>query len=323
MSKYTVTIDQLVNSGFDFGLTEYPIFDETYRIPLNKKIIEHYRFREIGFETPAMFRFFLNRTLNEIMPYYNDLWETTLLDFDPLTNYNMVEKIVFTGNEDTDSTEHGSGNNSGKQETESENNTQGRTNVENSYSKNSRTDVNMAKSQTGSDSVTHTGEDYTEEDNRIDHLGTNYTLFSDTPQDTAVDPFATYNYLTNATAYEFNTYDSEHKENTVRRGTTDTNTYGNSVNDSGYNTVSDSGSESSDSTVNSTVTNKDQIETTNEYINDLANKILKVIENETNSQKKGYQGITPMELIQQMRDLILNIELMIIDDLQNLFMQIY
>lgn len=86
---FTVELGSLVENGFDLGMKDYPIYDENYREPLNNKIIEHFWFREIGLETPQLFRRFLNRRMNEIMPYYNQLYKSALLEFDPLSNYNM------------------------------------------------------------------------------------------------------------------------------------------------------------------------------------------------------------------------------------------
>lgn len=74
MSNYTVTIKDLIDNNFDFRMTQYPIFDETYRTTLNTKILNHYYMDEIGLETPALFRFYLNQRLDEIMPYYNTLY---------------------------------------------------------------------------------------------------------------------------------------------------------------------------------------------------------------------------------------------------------
>lgn len=74
MAHYTTTIRTLIDNNFDFGLTEYPIFDETYRETLNQNILNHYYNDEIGFETASLFRFHLKARLNEIMPYYNNLY---------------------------------------------------------------------------------------------------------------------------------------------------------------------------------------------------------------------------------------------------------
>ena len=74
MAHYTTTIRTLIDNNFDFGLNEYPIFDESYRKTLNQNILNHYYNDEIGFETASLFRFHLKARLNEIMPYYNNLY---------------------------------------------------------------------------------------------------------------------------------------------------------------------------------------------------------------------------------------------------------
>ena len=75
MAKYTITIKTLIDNNFDFQMTNYPIFDENYRNTLNQTILYHYYENEIGFETAPLFRFYLNQKLNEIMPYYNELYK--------------------------------------------------------------------------------------------------------------------------------------------------------------------------------------------------------------------------------------------------------
>lgn len=74
MSKYTTTIKNLIDNDFDFGLQNYPIFDENYRATLNQNILYHYYEDEIGLETAELFKFYLNQRMNEIMPYYNTLY---------------------------------------------------------------------------------------------------------------------------------------------------------------------------------------------------------------------------------------------------------
>lgn len=94
---FTVELGSLVENGFDLGLDKYPIFDEEYRSGLNAKITEHYWFREIGMETPQLFKRFLNRRMNEIMPFYNQLYESALLDFDPMANHRMETRGESSG----------------------------------------------------------------------------------------------------------------------------------------------------------------------------------------------------------------------------------
>lgn len=100
MAKYTTFLKTLVESGFDIGLNEYPIWDEDYRVVLNKKITDHYWFREIGQETPGLFKFYLNRTMNEIMPYYNQLYKTTIYEYNPIHNADYTEEHTISRTHD-------------------------------------------------------------------------------------------------------------------------------------------------------------------------------------------------------------------------------
>lgn len=62
----------------------YPIFDKAYKETLETKIIKHYYTREICAETYARWKLFLDTRMNEIMPRYNKLYESELLQFNPL-----------------------------------------------------------------------------------------------------------------------------------------------------------------------------------------------------------------------------------------------
>ncbi len=99
MSKYTTELRHLHSQGFDFGLDLYPIFDESYREMLNTKILDHYRYREIGAETPQRFRHYLVSKMNEIMPLYNQMYKSELLEFNPLysTDYEETSTKETTG----------------------------------------------------------------------------------------------------------------------------------------------------------------------------------------------------------------------------------
>ena len=69
----------------------FPIWNEDHRGELEKKIIEHYYFRQIGFETVGRFKFYLNVRLREIMPKMNKIYKTTIYKYNPIENYNMEE----------------------------------------------------------------------------------------------------------------------------------------------------------------------------------------------------------------------------------------
>lgn len=66
---------------FDF---DYPIFDTNYKEVLETKILKHFYTREIGLETYGLWKLKLDTKMNEIMPYYNKLYQSELLEFNPL-----------------------------------------------------------------------------------------------------------------------------------------------------------------------------------------------------------------------------------------------
>ena len=99
-----------MEQGYNLELNKYPIFDENYREVLNKKIIDEYYFREIGVETPARFKHHLNHTMDMIMPYYNQLYESELLEIDPLLSFRETEELERKT--DVDRSESAEGTNS-------------------------------------------------------------------------------------------------------------------------------------------------------------------------------------------------------------------
>lgn len=63
---------------------DYPIFDNSYKSVIETKILKHYYGREIGAETFGRWQLWLDARMNEIMPYYNKLYQSELLTFNPL-----------------------------------------------------------------------------------------------------------------------------------------------------------------------------------------------------------------------------------------------
>ena len=79
-------IQNAIPKIFDF---EFPIFDASYRNVLCTKILKHYYTREIGLETYGLWKLKLETRLNEIMPYYNKMYESANLEYNPLYNMDM------------------------------------------------------------------------------------------------------------------------------------------------------------------------------------------------------------------------------------------
>lgn len=97
---------------FDFT---YPMFDESHKQILEQKIIKRYFFREISCTDVDEWRFRLDAKMNEIMPYYNKMYESIGLLTDILDDVDYTreydENTANTGNENTVSTQENSANN--------------------------------------------------------------------------------------------------------------------------------------------------------------------------------------------------------------------
>ena len=81
---------------FDF---DFPIFDEDYRSVLLTKIARHYWTREIGLETVGAWKMKFENFMNEQMPYYNQLYKSELLEFNPMYDIDYTR----SGNRDGES----------------------------------------------------------------------------------------------------------------------------------------------------------------------------------------------------------------------------
>ena len=187
---------------FDF---DYPIFDENYRSVLETKIIKHYYTREIGAETVGLWKFWLDERMNRIMPYYNQLYKSELLEFNPLY--------------DTDIT-----TDSNRKINHEENTTDKNVRTDNLSNKNTRTD-NLATENSHEDHDTDSG------------TNDSLTAYSDTPQN-GLNGVTQLNYLTNAT--KVNGSDSKQHNNDGTYTTTNTGTQVDDATQTG--TVSNDGS---------------------------------------------------------------------------------
>lgn len=82
------SINEVINNSWDKVFNfDFPIFSEEYRPVLCKKILMYYYTREISEETVGLWKARIWAKLNVIMPYYNKLYESALLEFNPL--YDM------------------------------------------------------------------------------------------------------------------------------------------------------------------------------------------------------------------------------------------
>lgn len=85
--------DEVIHEAAPHIFSNYPIFDENYRATLNEKILRHYFFREICMETVGAWMFMLNTRMREIMPYFNKLYESERITFNPLWDIDRTTEI--------------------------------------------------------------------------------------------------------------------------------------------------------------------------------------------------------------------------------------
>ena len=82
----------IANSWNKIFTTNTPFFDEEYRSVLCQKILKHYYLREIGCETVGVWLLWMNTRLEEIMPYYNQLYESAKIKFNPMHDVELTRE---------------------------------------------------------------------------------------------------------------------------------------------------------------------------------------------------------------------------------------
>lgn len=84
-------VDNVISKCWDKLFTsKVSFFDETYRKVLCSKILKHYYLREICCETVGVWVLWLNERLEMIMPYYNKLYESELIKFNPMYDIDLT-----------------------------------------------------------------------------------------------------------------------------------------------------------------------------------------------------------------------------------------
>lgn len=139
-ARYTEVLDNLLRNptirpSVEKAMSTYPLYETdpnrvekygtAYQVPtrqeLNNKILNFYRFREIGFETVGRFLMELETALKEIMPKYNQLFYSADQDFNPIYNVDYKKTVMGEQNANTNSTSTGSDSSTNEEYTKSVN----------------------------------------------------------------------------------------------------------------------------------------------------------------------------------------------------------
>lgn len=94
-TKLTVELRELVENGINLWDFDYPSYYEgEAKRAFERKVIDHFYFRQIGQETPARFLHMFRTRIREIMPYYIQRYKSVeIMDKidDPFESYNLTE----------------------------------------------------------------------------------------------------------------------------------------------------------------------------------------------------------------------------------------
>ena len=307
-SKGFNNIDTILDNSWDkIFTTNCTFFDANYKPVLCKKILKHYYTREIGQETVGLWMLFMNRKLEEIMPYYNQLYESELIEFNPMHNMDLSKTKNITGHETGAEMGTSSGTKSGTSSgsasstdggtTRGAGTTSANSSGSSSESGSSERDINENKSRSYDGDLTHKD------------------AYSDTPQGSIynVDSNA---YLTNYRRVSDITDDSEQ---TVTITSDDSST-------SGSTQYSETGGETTSKTTTHGKTNaKTNSGTTSETSSGSTSKQtnLNTTEQYIESVVGNNGSYNFSRLLQDFRDTFLNIDMMVIDEFRGMFMNLW
>lgn len=98
MAQATVELRNLLKTDFELFDFDYTFDDREYAKQIEQAVIDYYYFEEIGQETPDRFKHVFETRFKRVIGYYNKLYNTTLLEYNPLINYSMNEALEKLGN---------------------------------------------------------------------------------------------------------------------------------------------------------------------------------------------------------------------------------
>ena len=281
-------VDEVIAGAWNKIFTsKAPFFDESYRSVLCQKILKHYYLREICCETVGIWKLWMNERLETIMPYYNQLYESELIKFEPLNDVNLTRKHDRT----VDGTEERNG--------ETSDTANGTREITNNGTKN--TTNNGTREVAGTNDTKETGTSDTT--TSAESNETKRDLYSDTPQ-SAITGLENENYLTNARKIS---------DNVTNSGSEDTGTTRNidndyTENDTTNNTENTTTNNTENMTTNDTKTGTNTVTGTSNTTEDYLETLI------------GKQGSgTYSKMLMEFRDTFLNIDMMVIDEFKDLF----
>src|SRR5699024_3628684 len=93
LAQTTIELRNLLKSNFKLFDFDYVFNDKAMKKDIEQAIIDYYYFSEIGQETPDRFKQRFKSRFLGLIGYYNELHDTTLLEYEALINYKMTEAL--------------------------------------------------------------------------------------------------------------------------------------------------------------------------------------------------------------------------------------
>lgn len=316
-------IDNIISLSQGSIFTNYPIFNEAYRAALNAKILKHFYTREICEETTALWKLRLNNRMNEIMPYYNKLYNSELLAFNPFEDYS----ITAQQNRDYKGAQNENENIERQNDIKNTNNKNTNANRSNDEEQNINSSIisneNAANKNNENQNGIGTQNTKDERNTNQNNIGNTSSKdsYSDTPQG-GLEGVESGKYLTNARIKDDNTNSNQNISDKNSQNTD--SEYINKI--SGNSESEIAKSETKADKINSNKNeNISQAENENKLINDILNQNLSNIKNKNESEnnfnyEKGKRSFSSYSaLLQEYRETFLNIDMLIINNLNDLF----
>lgn len=262
---------------------DFPMFDEAYRLPLEIKILRHYYTREICEESVGLWKLRLQDRLNMIMPYYNQLYSSELIQFNPMYDVDLTKE----------STKDNEGE---KTNNESENSQLHETNLDTAVSSNTSSETNNNTTNT-----TSTSNESSSNNSSTNNSNNKLDKYADTPQGSVVN-LEDDSYLTNARSISDSGSETSNGSSSANISSTANSSNGGerSAEINGNETVN----KTKDNAANKNKINIGTMTNSEEYFEHLIGKTGK------NSNSK---------LLTEFRETFLNIDKMIIEELSDLF----
>lgn len=321
-SKGYADINDIIANSEDQIFEEYPIFDENYRSVLNTKILRHYYTREICAETVGLWKLWLNNTMNEIMPYYNQLYRSELLKFNPL--YDVEVTTSHLGNEN------------GQSEKSEEYSKEGESEIDNlSHDNIVNTEINHKDNTLEKEENNISNENSKENLNRNENetidrgtektnVNRNTNRYSDTPQGglDGMESIEDNLYLTNATILDGNSNDIGVEKTERDTDITETNKV-DKINTSNTNGNEKLISEENKNATQNKINQSNSTNTVSETNSGTTTQKFNNLNQYTERVAGKRNGMSYSALLNEFRSTFLNIDMKIIKDLENLFFKLY